>query len=249
MVVQPASLSGTVRSSVHIGTSGMLAIVKRAARWGYVSMFPHALKRHYELKYWKRRYEDEDGHLSNSHYEPLYTVVYGLQRKDYSAKRVLDIGCGPRGSLEWADMTAQRVGLDPLVPDYLKLGAIKHKMEYVASGSENIPFPDGHFDIVVCLNALDHVDDLHATIREIKRVTKRGGFFLLSVEIEHPATLTEPLTINEIALKNLNPEFKVVCDFKVGTPRDHDLHRAVIARSPAYVIGQPGIFVARYLRR
>jgi 2-polyprenyl-3-methyl-5-hydroxy-6-metoxy-1,4-benzoquinol methylase len=212
-------------------------------------LFPRAFKRRCELKYWKGRYAEQSGHLSNSHYEPLYTDVYDLQRKDYNAKRVLDIGCGPRGSLEWADMTVQRVGLDPLVPDYLKLGADKHKMEYVASGSEKIPFPNGHFDIVACLNVLDHVDDLEATIREVKRVTKRGGFFLLSVEINHPPTSTEPITIDDGMLRKLCPEFEVVSEFRVGTPSDHDLHRAVMTRSPAYVTGQPGIYVARYLRR
>ncbi len=103
-------------------------------------LFLPAFKRRCELKYWKGRYFKQSGHLSNSHYEPLYTDVYDLQRKDYNAKHVLDIGCGPRGSLEWADITAQRVGLDPLVPAYLKLGADKHKMEYVAaSGSEQYP--------------------------------------------------------------------------------------------------------------
>jgi SAM-dependent methyltransferase len=141
------------------------------------------------------------------------------------------------------------VGLDPLVPAYLKLGADKHKMEYVASCSENIPFPDGHFDIVACLNALDHVDDLDATIREVKRVTKRGGFFLLSVEINHPPTSTEPITIDDGVLRKLGPEFEVVSGFRVGTPSDHNLHRAVMTRSPAYVTGRPGICVARYLRR
>ena len=97
----------------------------------------------------------------------------------------MNIGCGPRGRLEWADITAQRVGLDPLVPAYLKLGADKHKMEYVASGSENIPFPDGHFDIVACLNALDHVDDLDATIREVKRATNGAAtsYFALHYRI------------------------------------------------------------------
>ena len=146
-------------------------------------------------------------------------------------------------------MTVQRVGLDPLVPSYLGLGANKHKMEYVASGSENIPFPDAHFDIVACLNALDHVDDLDATIREIKRVTKPGGFFLLSVEIDHPPTPTEPITLNDVVLKTFGPEFEVLSEFRVGTPCDHNLHRAVMTRLPAYVNGQPGIYVARYLRR
>jgi ubiquinone/menaquinone biosynthesis C-methylase UbiE len=179
----------------------------------------------------------------------LYTEVYNLQRKDYNAKRILDIGCGPCGSLEWADMATQRVGLDPLMPKYLKLGALGHKMEYITAGSENIPFPDGYFDIVTCLNALDHVDDLDATIREIKRITKQGGFFLLSVEIDHPPTATEPITVNDSALRKFGPEFEMVSEFRVGTPRDHNLHHAVRTRSPGYVTGQPGIYVARYLRR
>src|SRR5262249_8687542 len=161
-----------------------------------------------QLGYWKGRYAKEKGRLSNSHYEPLFTTVYGLQRQDYNGKRVLDIGCGPRGSLEWADMTIQRVVLDPLVPDYLKLGAMKHKREYAASVWENIPFPDGYFDIVACLNALDDVDDLEATIREIKRVTKRGGFFLLSVEIDHQPTSSEPIRIDDFALRKFGPEFE-----------------------------------------
>ena len=227
----------------------MLSFVKRASRRVYTLVFPHALKNHSELKYWKGRYAKENGHLSNSHYEALYTTVFGLKISDYSDKRILDIGCGPRGSLEWADTAIQRVGLDPLVPEYLKLGAINHKMEYVASVSEHIPFATGYFDIVTSLNSLDHVDDIDATIREIKRVTKRGGLFLLSVEIDHPPTATEPISIDEVTLKKFGPEFDLLSEFRVGTPKDHDLHSAVLTRSPVYVPGQPGIYVARYIRK
>jgi SAM-dependent methyltransferase len=228
----------------------LFAIVKgarRAVGSGYAFLFPRAWKRRSELKFWKGLYQA--GRFSNSGYERVFTEVFDLQRKDYNAKRVLDIGCGPCGSLEWADMTTQRVGIDPLVPDYLKLGADKHKMEYVAAGSENIPFPDGHFDIVTCLNALDHVDDLNTTIREVKRVIKRGGLFLLFVEIDHPPTSTEPITINDVALQKLGPELEVVSEFRLGTPSDHNFHGAVVTRSPAYVTGQPGIYVGRYLRK
>jgi SAM-dependent methyltransferase len=224
------------------------SVVKTLVKKTCPILMPGAFKGWFELQYWKSRCSDANKPLWNAHYESLYTEVFDLQRSDYDGKRVLDIGCGPRGSLEWADMTAQRVGLDPLVPGYLKLGADKHKMEYVASRSENIPFPDEHFDVVACLNALDHVDDLNATIREIKRVSKRGGIFLLSVEVDHPPTPTEPITINENTLRKLSPEFERVSEFRVGTPGDHDLHRAVTTRLPAYVAGEPGIYVARYRR-
>lgn len=226
----------------------MFASVKRAVRSIRASIFRAQSKRDSELAYWKVRHAEQGGALSHAHYEPLYTDVFGLSRDNYAGKRVLDIGCGPRGSLEWADMTARRVGLDPLAADYLKLGADKHAMEYVASGSEEIPFPDGYFDIVTCLNALDHVDDIEATVREIKRVTKQGGMFLLSVETDHPPTPTEPISVTDATLESFAPELRVVSAFRVGTPANHDLHGAVISRSPIYRAGQPGIYVARYRR-
>lgn len=71
-------------------------------------------------------------------------------------------------------MASERVGLDPLVDGYRALGIGQHKMTYVKGGSEKIPFPDGHFDIVTSFNSLDHVDNLDATVAEITRVTAPG---------------------------------------------------------------------------
>src|SRR5438105_4063844 len=132
----------------------------------FQAAFPSIAKRRAELAYWRDRHSAEHGTLGNAHYEPLYTTAFGLDRGSYAGRRVLDIGCGPRGSLEWADIAAQRVGLDPLVPDYRKLGIDRHQMEYCAAPSHKIPFPDGHFDFVTCLNALDHVDDFEGTVAE-----------------------------------------------------------------------------------
>jgi 2-polyprenyl-3-methyl-5-hydroxy-6-metoxy-1,4-benzoquinol methylase len=222
------------------------AVAKRIAE----AAFPIAMKNRAELQYWKERHSLENGQLGNSHYEALYTTVYGLTKADFAGKRILDIGCGPRGSLEWADNTLQRVGLDPLADDYRKqLGASRHRMEYCAAPSHRIPFPDGHFDIVTSINALDHVDDVLATIDEIKRVTKSGSMLLLSVEIDHPATATEPMTIDDAVLAKFAPEFSIVSDFRVGTPTDHNVHGAVQAKSPPHVHGQPGIYVGKFLRR
>ena len=50
-------------------------------------------------------------------------------------------------------------------------------MRYVAGRSERIPLPNGYFDFVSCLNALDHVDSFDRTNAEIERVTKNGGSF------------------------------------------------------------------------
>jgi ubiquinone/menaquinone biosynthesis C-methylase UbiE len=177
------------------------------------------------------------GSVTNEHFEPLYTSMCGLTRDDYTGKRVLDIGCGPCGSLEWADMATRRIGLDPRTPQYLNLGIGSHRMEYVTAPPEKMPFPDGYFDVVSCLNFLDHTDDLHMTIGEIKRVTKRGGYFLVSIEINRPPTAAQPIMITECTLDALTPEFECFAHFAIGTPPDHNLHRAVAARKPQYIPG------------
>src|SRR5690349_10690247 len=75
----------------------------------------------YELSYW-RAVKRRNGKLSNGWYEATFTKYVGIPRSFYSGKKVLDIGCGPCGSLEWLDDAAERVGLDPLADKYRELG-------------------------------------------------------------------------------------------------------------------------------
>ncbi len=225
-----------------------LSFKHRALDWFY-AVFPRADKHRAELDFWRGLCAASGGRLWNGHFEPLLTTVYDLEPNDFRGKRILDIGCGPCGSLEWATMAAERVGLDPLAKKYLRLGAAKHAMRYVAARSERIPFSNGYFDIVSCLNALDHVDSFEKTIAEIKRVTRKGGLFLVSVEIDHLPTVYEPLVISEGDMAKLEPEFRIVSSFKVGTPEDHDLHGAVLCREPTHQAGKPGVYVARMQRQ
>ncbi len=160
-----------------------------------------------ELRYWKGRKQSE-GVLSNEHYEYFYTTHFGLDAEFYNNKVLLDIGCGPRGSLEWASMAARRIGLDPLAKEYLQLGTSRHRMEYMDAPSEKIPMADATCDAVFSFNSLDHVEDVDQTLREIKRVTRPGGIFLLLVEVNHLPTACEPHTLTpKKVLDTLEPEF------------------------------------------
>jgi len=190
----------------------------------------HRDKKSYELKYWKGKNAVEGGTLKHAHYQQFYTEVFGLTQADYAGKRVLDIGCGPRGSLEWADMARERVGLDPLAVDYQKLGAAAHRMYYVAAASEDIPFADGYFDIITSFNSLDHVDDVRQTIGEIKRIMRVGGVLLLMVEINHPPTSTEPITLRRDLLGVFAPEYTVDKSWACALlPGKHDVYKSVLA--------------------
>ena len=169
---------------------------------------PGRAEKRAETKYWRGRYAAENGRLKNDHYEPLYTTVFenrderGLPRQAHARHR---LRAARQPGL--ADVAAQRVGLDVLADAYRReIGANRHSMEYRSTGSEKILFGDGYFDFVTSLNSLDHVDDITATILEIKRVTKPGGLFLLSVETDHPPTPAEPITVDD-ALLAVCPDF------------------------------------------
>jgi SAM-dependent methyltransferase len=188
------------------------SLVRRALEWAHETFLPWretpdrllSWKARSELRFW-RSWE-----MANSHYQRFYTEMFGLSLEDYRGKLILDIGCGPMGSLEWADMAAERVGLDPLARKYLAMGANRHKMRYVAAPSENIPFKNAYFDIVASFNSLDHVDDLNKTISEIIRVTKPNGLFLLFSDVGHEPTACEPLVFQWDVVDRFKPAFELV---------------------------------------
>jgi 2-polyprenyl-3-methyl-5-hydroxy-6-metoxy-1,4-benzoquinol methylase len=155
----------------------------------------HGLKRGRELAFWLSR-RVREGRLENAQYEFFFTEAFGLDSSFFAGKRILDVGCGPRGSLEWAKDAEERVGLDPLVAQYRLLGIDRHSMTYVNAPAEQMPLSDAYFDIISCLNALDHVEDVEKTIEEITRVAAPGAALLLLTDVNHEPTITEPQTFS-----------------------------------------------------
>lgn len=190
--------------------------LKWKLKWKFWRIYTHILglirgeeKLSHELNYWIANKEKE-GNFSNTHYKYFYIDHFGFNDSFYIGKKILDIGCGPRGSLEWADMCSERIGLDPLVESYRTLGIDKHKMRYVRGNTEDIQFEDGYFDVVSSFNSLDHVDNLDQTISEIKRVIAPGGSLLLLTELGHDATPTEPVIFSWDIVARFAKDFKIV---------------------------------------
>jgi SAM-dependent methyltransferase len=197
-----------------------------------------------ELHFWRQRHEAE-GRLANEQFERFFTDQFGIERDFYSGKRMLDVGCGPRGSLEWAAMAAERVGVDPLVGRYRALGIDDHAMTYIEAGAEQLPFEDGHFDFVSCFNALDHVADAGAAIAELTRVARPGATALLLVEVGHAPTVTEPQTLSWDVLEDFHG-WTAVEQRRLALDEAHDVYGSWLRGLP-WESG-PGLLAAR-LRR
>jgi len=94
--------------------------------------------------------------------------------------RVLDIGCGAKPYLPWiAPYAREYIGIDAAPGPYV---------DEVVQGEE-LPFDDASFDLVLCTQVLEHVEDPVAVLSEIHRVLRPGGAALISthgVFLFHP---------------------------------------------------------------
>ena len=105
----------------------------------------------------------------------------GAQTEDVLAGRlILDLGCGMGGlstalALEGADVRS--VDFNRHYCRITRLRGMRYGLDLspVNAAGEALPFPDAHFDIVMCVDVLEHVRDPEALLAEISRCLKPGG--------------------------------------------------------------------------
>lgn len=90
-----------------------------------------------ELEFWRSRLQSDGGVFANNTYERLMLgMAEEADREFVRGKIVADCGCGPRGSLVWADCAQVRIGIDVLADRYAEEfmdNIISHSMIYVRS--------------------------------------------------------------------------------------------------------------------
>src|SRR5579863_3983879 len=128
---------------------------------------------------------------------PTYLERLGVERDGFRKQRVLEIGSGPMAPILQFDECTRHC-VDPLVTLYMEAGwpLFGYDATFVNTGGESLPYPDGYFDAVISVNALDHVDDFERVASEMQRVLKAGGRAFFEVEY-HAPTVTEPVRLSD----------------------------------------------------
>jgi SAM-dependent methyltransferase len=101
-----------------------------------------------------------------------------LGREEGRPWRVLDLGCGAGGSIDFFrahDPAVQWVGLD--VPGSREAAEAPLRSEARFFDGVAIPFEDGSFDLVYCKQVLEHVRHPAPLIKDVHRVLAPGAFF------------------------------------------------------------------------
>lgn len=89
--------------------------------------------------------------------------------------RVLDIGCGQKPYAHLCKCL-EYIGLELDTP----YNRISKKADYFYDG-KTIPFTDEYFDCIISIEVFEHVFNPYEFLHEINRVTKLGGYLLISV--------------------------------------------------------------------
>ncbi|WP_274376908.1 class I SAM-dependent methyltransferase [Desulforamulus reducens] len=93
--------------------------------------------------------------------------------------KILDAGCGAGGTMEYMLKYGCVVGVDispEMVEHCRNIG-----LSAYCEGVERLPFENHSFDLVLCLDVLEHLPDERPALHELKRVVRPGGMLVFTV--------------------------------------------------------------------
>ncbi|MEO5376757.1 MAG: class I SAM-dependent methyltransferase [Magnetococcus sp. DMHC-6] len=110
-----------------------------------------------------------------------------VRKRGQGGERILDLGCGSGGFLAelGGGFAPMMVGAEPFADPALQALQTVPGGRVLRAGWPKLPFADGTFDGIVCLEVLGHVadGDRPREFLEIARLLRPGGWFCLSVWI------------------------------------------------------------------
>lgn len=105
--------------------------------------------------------------------------------------RVCDVGCGTGYLLQFlrercVGRDIEFWGVDFIIDEET---ALRHQaIQFVQAPIESMPFPDDYFNTVICTHVLEHVLDIRAAIKELRRICARRLIIVVPLEREYRFT-------------------------------------------------------------
>lgn len=113
-------------------------------------------------------------------------------------QRVLDLGCGEGRhaihlmitdaveifavDLSQRDIATARERAEP----FTAAGDVRGRVQFSVCDARQLPFADHFFDVVICSEVLEHIEDYEGVLAEVTRVLKPAGIFAATVPAFFP---------------------------------------------------------------
>lgn len=162
-----------------------------------------SLRRHYDEQV---PTVEEEFALWGAYHQHRHELRYDLVAKAVRAAvpaggRVLDVGCGSALVADLlADLPLRYVGTD-LAHHHLVYALGKQRpsdprlsRSVAAAAAEQLPFADASFDVVVMSEVIEHLVRPELAVREVARVLRPGGAFVMTTNNASEMPLRSPLS-------------------------------------------------------
>ncbi len=132
------------------------------------------------------RFWDEAGEFGPLHVLNPVRMAFVAGRAPLRGARVLDVGCGGgllAEGLARAGATVTAIDLSPSMIEVARLHALSERLDIdyrVESAGALAVRQPGAFDVVTCMEMLEHVPDPAAVLAELARLVRPGGSLFVS---------------------------------------------------------------------
>ncbi|HWA52018.1 MAG TPA: class I SAM-dependent methyltransferase [Patescibacteria group bacterium] len=100
-------------------------------------------------------------------------------------KKLIDLGCGRMEYREILQTKLKKyIGVDH--PKVSLLYNPQNKPDILADISKEIPVPNKSFDIAICLEVFEYLENPSKTFSEINRILKQNGILILTIPFMYP---------------------------------------------------------------
>jgi len=139
-----------------------------------------------EFAFWKFR-ESQGITLPPESVERYNKCLNLLPLRINHTTRILDVGSGPNGGIcFFAPESSLKVSLDPLIGKEVFSKEVVRGTHAIQAIGECLPFVESIFEVIFCINSLDHSFMPSRMLAELSKVIKRTGYLVAMVHVVTP---------------------------------------------------------------
>lgn len=101
--------------------------------------------------------------------------------KKSSEIKVLDFGCGSGIFVDELQKKGYQIFGTDISEEAIKYGELRGINNLKIQDSHKLDYPDNNFDVVLSMDVLEHLEDESWAVREVERILKPGGKFIIMV--------------------------------------------------------------------
>jgi len=112
--------------------------------------------------------------------KPYYGATLYMAKNSLHEGFALDIGCGENPYVFHKNIN-NYIGMDIDSTILKKISSSLHQANLICASGFYAPFRDGIFDLIICTEVLEHLENPEKIISEIGRVLTKGGTAVISI--------------------------------------------------------------------